>query len=298
MTLLQKFRSKYLDIRWNIGFFPFTEHAIIGDTPWTIRWLRHNYRDRWFADPFLLKTTESTIDVLVEEFPLATRKGILSRLTIDARTYELLKRVPVLELPTHLSFPAIFRQDKEIYVYPENSAAGHLVYYRYDPGTNRCTPCGPLSDKPLTDGIIEPLNGKYYLFSTRLPDPNGNRMDIYSSENAFSPYHRCVQEVLFTDQTARNAGGMFRLNGSLFRPAQDCNGSYGKGLVFQQVINDNDTFSFREFRRIYPATRKYSLGMHTFNTNGRLCVIDARGYRYPFVGHCVDRLRKIRNFFR
>ena len=85
--------------------------------------------------------------LLVKKFPLATRKGILSRLTVDAQTYELLKRVPVLVLPTHLSFPAIFRQDKEIYVYPENSAAGHLVYYRNDPETNRCTSYGPLSNR-------------------------------------------------------------------------------------------------------------------------------------------------------
>lgn len=295
--MFNQLRSKYLDICWNIGFFPFSESAIMSDAPWAVSWLRHPYKDRWFADPFLLNTSDNTLEVLVEEYPNDTHKGKISHLIIDARTFELLKLTPVLDLPTHLSFPAIFRVDNEVYIYPENSAAGHLLYYHYNQRTGQCTPCGELSEEPLTDAVLTELRGVHYLLSTCLPCPNGDQLEIYSANRKTDRYEK-KQTVSFLDQTARSAGNLFQIGSSIIRPAQDCNGSYGKGLVFQEVVCEDMKLSFRELRRVYPQTWHYHLGMHTFNTDGHLCVIDARGYRYPFIGRMVDHIRNVRNLFR
>ena len=73
-------------------------------------------KDRWFADPFILDVTDEHIYVLVEELEHTTDKGRIAKLTIDRSTYDVLEVKIILELPEHLSFPAIYRDGNDIYI--------------------------------------------------------------------------------------------------------------------------------------------------------------------------------------
>ena len=122
------------DTKYNIGFIDGDLKDIIeGIQPIKVNWLNHPYKDRWFADPFILDVTDNEIWVLVEEWYDPIQRGRISKLIIDKQTYKLKDILVLLELDSHLSFPAIRRAQYGIYVYPENSVTGKLTEYKYIP---------------------------------------------------------------------------------------------------------------------------------------------------------------------
>ena len=118
----------FFDNHWNLGFIDSIEDVMEG-RPYRVHWMKHHYRNRWFADPFILSVTEDRIFVLVEEFLDSIKRGRISLLEIQKEDYSLQNITPCLELPTHLSFPAILRDGNRIWVYPENSASDCLSMY-------------------------------------------------------------------------------------------------------------------------------------------------------------------------
>lgn len=110
---------KYLNNQnWNIGFTEITPDKLIqsGKLP-KIHWLKHQYKDRFFADPFILKADESIVEVLVEEYEFkANSKGIIVKLVVDRNSARLINRIELLKLDTHLSYPFIERGEGYIYI--------------------------------------------------------------------------------------------------------------------------------------------------------------------------------------
>jgi hypothetical protein len=96
----------------------------------------------------------------------------------------------------------------------------------------------------------------------------------------------------FPSNTSRNAGSLFMLNGKIIRPAQDCNGAYGKGLVFYEVSYTDGVFEMKELKRMYPQHTIYDQGMHTFNVYDNLAVIDGRKFRKPFISKSLLAINK------
>ncbi len=276
-------------VRYEIGFPINSLEEILSGDELRIRWLRHNYKDRWFADPFILDVTDDSIILLVEEFLYKTQKGRIARLTINRKTFRLEKNDLLLELNSHLSFPAIFREDGQLFIYPENCNDNHLILYQFDDKKFQCLPIQTLIDAPLTDGIICDFLCGRLLLSTYLPDANGKILTIYkrSSDNGLYVYN---QEIQFDENIARNAGACFSLNGRLFRPAQECNQVYGHCVVLQEIKEDGKSLNFVEMCRLYSTHKYMKDGLHTFNTFKGVHVIDVNGCRRPFIKGIINKL--------
>lgn len=265
--------------KWDLGIALESE----GHNYNAVRWNFHVVKapfDRWFADPFILDVTENDIIVLVEELEHKTNKGRLAKLIIDKHTYKIKEIKIIFELSTHLSFPAIFRDGDKVYIYPENSASGSSEIYLYDTSKDLLKPFGKLSNKPLTDAIMLDLNGEHFLFSTRLPDHNSNILSIYRSSVKFTSY-KLIQQIILEDNAARSAGDFLYSDNKIIRPAQNCNGGYGVGLVFQEVLYENGIFRIKELFRKNPP--KGYIGMHTYNTYKGYAIVDLHTRRYPVV---------------
>ncbi|MDR2408616.1 MAG: hypothetical protein LBE13_10975 [Bacteroidales bacterium] len=282
-------RGKYLHENWNIGFVSTGIKDVLNSDSWDISWLNHDYRDRFFADPFILEANDKNIIVLAEEFYYPDYKGRIVKLTIGRESFFLMKNEPVLDLETHLSFPAIFRHNNKIWIYPENSAAGKLVLYQFDVMNNKVIPASVLSAEPLTDAVITELFGEPYLFTTRLPDDSGFILSIYKSEQ-WNGHFELLQTVEFGEKIARNAGNIFELDGMILRPAQDCSKGYGKGLVLQIINQENGSFLFIEYKRFYPASKKYNSGLHTFNFSENHDIIAVDGCFLPLINKIMMKL--------
>lgn len=276
---------KYVYQDWNIAIAIKNDDLSLNN----IKWMKHSYKDRWFADPFIIDDTEEAYIVLAEEFMYSTRLGRLARLTVSKKDCTLIKNETILDISTHLSFPNPLVVDGIRYIYPENGAAGNIRFYKYG---HELELEGLLSDLPLADATITEINGKYYIFATIGKECNGNNLRIYKSDLPMAGYKEC-QQINFSDNIARRAGNVFEHNGQLISPAQVCNNDYGEGVSLQVLKENNGTISLKEIKRMMPPTKEYPEGFHTYNVyNNNVVVID--GYRYgsKFLHNLYFKIRK------
>lgn len=287
MSLVSRYKtwkkSVYKRRLWNIGFVDFNEDTI--HQPLDISWLEHDYKDGWFADPFIIQDDGEWLEVLVEQFVYAQDNGHIAKLVVrrDGGRYYLKEIVPVIDDGTHFSFPNVYRQHGQIFIYPENWQSGGLNVYRYDPRSGQAEPDGSLIAEPLIDAVITEAFGVPRLFATHENrDPCGQELEVYVSASGDwrGPYTR-ETHCVFPDRVARGGGQFFPIGNQLIRVAQDNNGVYGGGLVFFETHYDGENFSFTEIAQHLPRSRRYNLGLHTFNVNGAVAAVDGRGYAHP-----------------
>ena len=285
MSIIKRILQKYVYQDWNIAIAERNDDLSLKN----IRWMKHNYKDRWFADPFIIDDTEDAYIVLVEEYMHATRLGRLARLTVSKKDCCLLKNETILDIETHLSFPNPIIVDGKVYVYPENGAAGNTKYYAYD---KKLKSEGVLSELPLADATIVEIKGQYYILATLGEECNGNNLRVYKSNTPLSGYVEC-QRIRFYDNIARRAGNVFEWKGQLISPAQVCNNDYGEGVSLQVLAENDGQISLKEIKRMMPPTMDYPEGFHSYNVyKDNVVVID--GYRYgsKFLHNLYFKIRK------
>lgn len=288
MNLLRKIQYNQF---WNIGFCQQTPEELIRErTLRLVQWLKHPYRDRWFADPFILKVTDSVIVVFVEECPMENPKGIICELVIDRKTMRLKERYELLEKDTHLSYPAIICHEGKVYVYPENGASGELNIYEYDEENHRLVNPVCILDEAVADATIIQHGNDFYMTATKFPDTQ-KRLYLYHAYSLFGPYkQKDVNPVQESLSYSRNGGDYFTAYGSLYRAAQDCSERYGGAL---SIVSVNSIESYNENLEfgIKPERGRYGLGLHTINFKDGLCVVDSYGYFFSFWSRLYYKLR-------
>ena len=276
--------------KWDLGIAFEAEGHRYDASEWNFHIIKAP-KDRWFADPFILDVTDTVIIVLVEEFSYRINRGRLAKLIIDKETFQLKSMKIVLDLNTHLSFPAILRDGTDIYIDPENSASGSSMLYKYNSEDDSVSVIKQLSNQPLTDAIITKIDDSSYIFTTEIPTQNGNKLSIYTALDDMESY-KLIQNITLFDNTARSAGDIFVDNGKIVRPAQNCNGGYGVGLVFQEIIKDSKgDFVLKELFRRKPI--KNYIGMHTYNQYKGCYVVDLHARRYPYLHKCLQFLKNL-----
>lgn len=98
---------KWLDGAYAVGIIESSADELIAkrNTP-DIHWLdMGDYDDSWFADPFVAKVDDKEIELLVEEFVVAEKKGRLSKIVVNREDYTVRSVTPILSQSTHLSYP-------------------------------------------------------------------------------------------------------------------------------------------------------------------------------------------------
>ena len=217
MKTVRKLYDKITRDRWEIGFVDGGLPSVMGNEPLVVHWLKHDYKDRWFADPFVLDVTETEILVLVEEYRYERGNGRIALLSIDKTSFELKKLDVVLELDTHLSFPAIWRENGRVYVYPESWKTGELCVYEFDGKCCDLSSKQVICQESMADAVMTDLFGKRMLFSVQEND----KLRIYDF-NADTSLFELSYVKPFGKATARNAGDFFAFDGKVYRPAQVC----------------------------------------------------------------------------
>ena len=282
---------------WNIGFVEQTMTDLLDKQQLgRIRWMKHSYKDRWFADPFIYKVTDKEIIVFVEECLISdTPKGILCELHVDRKTKRLRERFVLLELDTNLSYPAIIEKDGIAYVYPENGASGSLKMYRYDEQNHKLIePISILNEAVADSTLLEESDG-FTLIATKTEDPLECAY-LYKSSGLFGPYQLVSkQPVQQSRNCSRPAGNWINISDKTYRPAQDCGERYGGGINIMRVELRNP-YSEKSLFLINPNSFKYNLGIHTINESPQngLLVVDGYGYLHPSLYRFWDFMANIK----
>jgi len=296
---IKKIIKKITISHWNIGFVEEDIHEVLTAKRLNIHWLKHNYKDRWFADPQLLEVDEKEIVVLVEEFCYKLNRGRIAKLVVNRGDYSLKEMKILLDLPTHLSFPFICRKDGKVFIMPENCKSDSTKMYYYDLQTDELKKYSDVSFLPLTDAIIVKMDdGKEFVFSTQEPSQNKDHLQVYSFDsNKMNINDKVVQDISFPSNIARNAGEVFTVDGVKYRPAQDCNKCYGNGIVLQKVGYVQGMFTMEDVNAFHSDYPEMDMGYHTFNIKNGLIVVDGHGHNYQRIYKMFVMLSKIKHLF-
>lgn len=295
MALRQSLKNWYLrrtEFKWVVGVAEYSPETILDKSRrLKIHWVKNLPRESWFADPFILSAAQDKIYLLVEEFVYTTQKGRISKLVVNRHSWTLEQVIPIIDISTHLSFPAYFRENGKVYIYPESSRSGKLTLYEYDEGAETTSPVNVLSNYPLADGVFLDAGEKRYIMATTLPRDNGKVLDLYPV--AAGPDAGPELQIAFKTNVARNAGVPFSVNGRQIRPAQDCTDHYGSCVVLQEIVKENDNFVFKELRRLHSPLPLYREAFHTFNVfEDRLAAVDAQGFRFGLFAQMLYHIRE------
>lgn len=266
---------------WAIGFVETSIEDIIAGKPYKVKWVDIP-TNCWYADPFILNVADNKIELLVEEWSYEREKGSISKITINRKTNKIIDRKAVLQLDTHLSFPAIYKKDGEIFVCPENSESGCHHLYKYDEESETLAFIKCICPLPLTDAVITELFGEKLLFATQSHDANGKILDVFKW-NIENGIFVLTSSITFEENIGRMAGHFFEHDGVVYRPAQVCNTAYGQAVSLQRVEKKDDAINMVEIRRLFSTHKRLHNGMHTFNYSQGVIVVDAWGWINPFL---------------
>ncbi|MGN6798397.1 MAG: glucosamine inositolphosphorylceramide transferase family protein [Gaiellaceae bacterium] len=229
---------------------------------------------RFYADPFLAKTTEGTF-LFVEDFDLHLGRAGIS--VVDLATGEARS---VLAAEHHLSYPFVFEVDGTWYMLPEQATTGRVELLR----------CEQFPDRWVTDTVL--LDGVRAYDATLFHDGDlwwlfcamgtgsaciDDELHVWHAPTFRGPFtpHR-ANPVVSNVVGARPAGRIVRHDGRLFRPAQDGSGEYGRAIVVNEILALTPTDYREEPVAIMTADDLGADGIHTLDVSGNLAVIDTK----------------------
>lgn len=188
----------------------------------------------------------------------------------------------VLERPYHLSFPFVFSRDRDHFMIPETSESGQVELYR----ARRFPGDWELVDVLLpqvraADVSLFEHEGRWWMFADIAKDGtaiHGEILHLYHAPGPLGPWtpHR-ANPVVWSAEHARPAGAVFRLGGRLIRPAQNGKEFYGRATGLHEITHlSPDRYEERLVQLIEPDWDPRITGVHTFNRQGGMTLIDCR----------------------
>lgn len=244
-------------------------------------------KDRYWADPHAIER-DNRYYVFFEDCAFATEKGRIAVLELRKDgTYD--GPATVLERPYHLSYPFVFQVGDELYMVPETAENRTVELYR----------CVEFPGKwQLVENLLENIsafdatliyhNDKWWLFANLLENngasPSEELFLFYSERllgGAWKPHP--ANPIVSDVSRSRPAGAIFRENGRLYRPAQDCSIRYGYGVTVHEITTLSEAcYEEVETERIKPAWDKSVLATHTLAYIPGVTVMDALVRRMRF----------------
>ena len=223
------FWDKFILGIWNVGIIEKDIRDLMSDTDVNIRWMQHSYRDRFFADPFLLNKDNTYYYILAEEFPFYKNIGFISLLTVDRKTMKLVKKETVIEESFHLSYPFV----KGGRIIPEAYRSDKVTAYTFQNNTVKETEI--IMDMGLIDQTFLEYNGFEWVFATDKENPLSGLKIFYRKMGEKDWLPHSLNPVKSDITNSRPAGHFFVLDDVLYRPVQDSEKLYGHKIRIMRV---------------------------------------------------------------
>lgn len=207
-----------------------------------IHWIEANSAGDFYADPFITDHFGDYI-VFFENYVDKLNKGNISYVYIQdfiEHSKEIQKYIhTALDLPTHLSYPYLFKYNGDLYMVPENYRSHTISLYKSDGSPDNWYKVTELiTDFDGIDTNIFEYNGKWWMFSTlNIENTKSEESDlfIWHSDSPLGNWKPHPLNPITEERIARGAGYPFIINGELYRPAQDCRRKYGGELLVKKV---------------------------------------------------------------
>ena len=268
--------------QWSIGFSKGNIQEIIRDKncELTFQWFPLTDNFTSIADPFIFVDMEGKLSMLYETFSVVdvSRYGKIELVTLD-KEFNIILKKQVLDANSHSSYPFIFSENGITYIIPEISHQCKVSVFEYD-YVNKVMINEKviINNMPLLDSTIFKYNDKYWLFATFNKSENDySRLYIYYSDSLLGEYiPHANNPVKNISDGSRPAGNIIKVDGELYRPAQNCSRHYGASIAINKITKLSSTEFTEELHfKIAPdKTSEFNSGVHTINILGDIIVID------------------------
>lgn len=235
-------------------------------------------KDRYWADPCPVEAEDGRRFVFFEELRFDSAKATIRVIEIDPGRGAG-KPVPVLERPYHLSYPQVFRWQGQYYMVPESSENRTVTLFRCVSFPDRwIEERDLLKEIDAVDPTLAEVNGRWWLFANVAPYGAGNRdeLHLFHAPSPLGPFTPHAKNPVKSDcRSARPAGPLFRREGVLYRPAQNCAGGYGTSIVLHRIdLLTPEEYHETQVEEIVPTWDPEARRAHTLAHGDGLLVID------------------------
>jgi hypothetical protein len=160
---------------------------------------------------------------------------------------------------------------------PETGSNGTVELYRCARFPDRWDLEKELFRGPALDTTIWIDDGVYWFLVTLLaPRGFGTQLWLFSATTLTGEWTPHPGNPISTDvRNNRGAGAIFRYNGKLFQPSQDCSKYYGYSFTLNEIVVW-DRYQYQEKRcvTINPLWAPGLVGTHTYSHVGQVEIID------------------------
>ncbi len=240
----------------------------------------------WYADPMLFEY-EGRRCLFFEAFDKRKNLGRIACCMLkEDGTFSEVKII--LSEDIHLSYPDVFSRSGKIYMIPEASASGQIRLYECIDFPYQWRQLPPILNGVKTvDSTLFEHNGKTWLFSAELDSAymHATKLNLFEVTEELKLIPHLCNPVETDLSSSRPAGKIFKFNGSLIRPSQDCSeGEYGRAVKFNKITclagdtYEEETFRTVNFENISADTGKKISGCHTYalSEDRRFEIIDIK----------------------
>jgi hypothetical protein len=111
-----------------------------------------------------------------------------------------------------------------------------------------------------------------------------DELHLFHASSPLGPFTPHARNPVKSDcRSARPAGPLFRREGRLFRPAQNCAGGYGTSVILHRIEElTPETYRETQVEEIVPTWDPEALRIHTLGQTDDLLVIDLMRRRRRF----------------
>jgi hypothetical protein len=232
---------------------------------------------RFYADPFLHRVNGRTF-LFVEEYPYASRRGVISAAEVVGDRL-LTAPIPVLKRPYHLSYPFVFELDDEFYMIPETGENRSIELYKAIEFPWKWELSSVLMEGAVfSDATVLFHEGLWWLFVTAdwFGTSTQDELSIFCSEALQGDWKpHAANPVKSDSRFSRPAGRIVRQSGRVLRPAQNCDRTYGAGIVWFEITELSPTRFSERMIADWDGQRELAMdGLHSFDQIGALQAID------------------------
>lgn len=269
-----RIRGVLVGAKWGIGVAVADNPATSRDDVADVEWLPERSAG-YYADPFPA-TRDGVTAVLVEDFDERTARGVISAFRRDGDRWSPIPSV--IDPGVHASYPFLVEADGDLHCVPETAELGRVEAWRCRQFPDRWKRVGTLVEEPVIDPTVVEWQGRWWMFGGHGDHDANTELWLWSADSFLGPWTPHPQNPVKIDVTSsRPAGTPFVRDGVLYRPAQDCSGSYGGAIMINEVTRiDADWYEERTVGRIDAAPGRYPAGRHTISFGGGLVAVDGK----------------------
>ncbi|MFB6355022.1 MAG: hypothetical protein ABEJ65_00710 [bacterium] len=270
---------------WAVGVLDCSVGKLLESTNCTEpEWLENDHGDEFRADPFG-KRYNGTRYMLYEEFLPKEERGIIRRCKIDSNggSISFVDHRDVFTEPGHWSYPYVYEYDGEIYCFPQKSDSPGVDVYKArtfpDSWQYVTTIIEPF---PAVDPTVFEYDDRLWLACTPQGTWSNTSLYLFWSREITGPWKSHELNPVKMDITSSRPGGSpFQYGGTLFRPAQDCAGGYGRRLSINRVVELTPIKFYEQVERTIEPNSKSSFpeGFHTITGLDGKTYVDGKRFR-------------------